>query len=117
MRKLGRRAVVIHRQDVHAEDQRKLQDADQETLLRQTEYAEYAPIRPMSEGQAVGRWRFCWSGATRSTSGRRGVRRAMRRVRRMRRYVCQERSGSKVTIYALGHSVGQHIVQHFRTVF
>ena len=50
MRKLGRRAVVIHRQDVHAEDQRKLQDADQETLLRQTEYAEYAP---MSEGQAV----------------------------------------------------------------
>ena len=48
--KLGHRAMVIHRQNVHAAGQKKLQDADEATLLAQTAFEEYGS---MSEGEAV----------------------------------------------------------------
>jgi hypothetical protein len=50
MSKLRHRALVVHRQNVHAARQEKLADADEAELLRQTHVEEYAQ---MSEGQAV----------------------------------------------------------------
>ena len=50
MSKLGHRAVVVHRQHMHEEGNRKLERADEATLLKQTHYEEY---EQMSEGDAV----------------------------------------------------------------
>eukprot|EP00966_Prymnesium_polylepis_P265860 6141367-Prymnesium_polylepis.1 len=50
MQKLGKRAVTIHRQHVHEAGQELLCDADEATLLKQTQYVDYPQ---MTEGEAV----------------------------------------------------------------
>ena len=50
--KLGKRAVIIHRQHVHEAGQERLRSADEETLLKQTAFMEYSQ---MSEGEAIGK--------------------------------------------------------------